>query len=65
MPEMNGKEAYYKMKEINPNIRVLICSGYSLSGDAKELMKEGINAFIQKPFRSHNLSTKISEVLAQ
>jgi FixJ family two-component response regulator len=37
--------------------------GYSLEGEAKEIMKRGCDAFIQKPFNLDQLSRKIGEVL--
>ncbi|NOR05158.1 MAG: response regulator, partial [Deltaproteobacteria bacterium] len=41
MPEMGGDKAYDKMKEINPDIKVLLSSGYSVNGDATKIMKRG------------------------
>jgi len=38
------------LKELNPNIKVLLSSGYSLDGHAREIMEQGCNGFIQKPF---------------
>jgi DNA-binding NtrC family response regulator len=63
MPDMNGGEAYDRMKEIDPEVKVLLTSGYGIEGQATEIMKEGCNGFIQKPFSIDNLSGKIKEVL--
>ena len=63
MPDMGGGEAYSKLKEINPNITVLLSSGYSIEGRATEILKRGCDSFIQKPFRMRELSRKIREVL--
>ena len=63
MPEMGGGETYDQMKEINPNIKVLLSSGYSIDGQATDIMNRGCDAFIQKPFRTSDLSQKIREVL--
>jgi signal transduction histidine kinase/CheY-like chemotaxis protein len=62
MPDMGGGDAYDKMKEINPDVEVLLSSGYSIDGQAKEILKRGCNAFIQKPFTMKELSGKIREV---
>jgi nitrogen-specific signal transduction histidine kinase/ActR/RegA family two-component response regulator len=62
MPDMGGGEAYDKMKEINPDVEVLLSSGYSIDGQAKEILKRGCDAFIQKPFSMKELSGKIREV---
>jgi two-component system cell cycle sensor histidine kinase/response regulator CckA len=63
MPEMAGGETYDQMKEINPNIKVLLSSGYSINGQATDILDRGCNAFIQKPFRMSDLSQKIGQVL--
>ena len=63
MPEMGGGETYDKMKKINPGIKALLSSGYSINGQATEILKRGCNAFIQKPFSVTNLSLKLREIL--
>jgi|GEM_PF-1067739 len=63
MPVMGGGEAFDRMKEINTNVKVLLSSGYSLEGEAKEILKRGCDAFIQKPFKTEQLSQKIQELL--
>ncbi|MBW2116096.1 MAG: response regulator [Deltaproteobacteria bacterium] len=63
MPDMGGGETYDKLKEINPKIKVLLASGYSIDGQASEILGRGCNGFIQKPFQMENLSHKIKEVL--
>lgn len=63
MPEMNGKETYEALKKINPNVKVLLVSGYSLNKQIEELMDRGCDGFIQKPFDIVQLSHKIREVL--
>ena len=63
MPEMNGKDTYDALKRINPNVKVLLVSGYSLNKQIEELMDQGCNGFIQKPFDIVQLSQKLREVL--
>ena len=63
MPEMGGGETYDKMKKINPGIKALLSSGYSIDGQATEILKRGCNAFIQKPFSVTSLSLKLREIL--
>ncbi|MFB3926140.1 MAG: PAS domain S-box protein [Syntrophales bacterium] len=63
MPEMNGGQVFDQLRKINPEVRVILSSGYSLNGDALKIMDRGCRSFIQKPFNSHQLSTKIREVL--
>ena len=63
MPEMGGGKTYDLLKEINPSIKVLLASGYSINGEAKEILERGCDGFIQKPFDMKKLSQKIREVL--
>jgi two-component system cell cycle sensor histidine kinase/response regulator CckA len=62
MPGMGGGEAYDTLKEIDPDIKVILSSGYSLDGQAGEIMARGCDGFIQKPFDVGQLSRKIHEV---
>jgi len=63
MPDMSGGETYDKLKEINPDIKVLLASGYSMAGTASKIMDRGCNSFIQKPFKMKELSQKLREIL--
>jgi two-component system, cell cycle sensor histidine kinase and response regulator CckA len=63
MPEMNGGQVYDRLKQIDPDVKVLLSSGYSINGDAKEILSRGCNGFIQKPFGLAELSNKIRTVL--
>ena len=63
MPDMNGGMTYNRMKEIDPDIKVLLSSGYSINGQATEILDRGCNGFIQKPFKMKELSQKLREIL--
>jgi two-component system cell cycle sensor histidine kinase/response regulator CckA len=63
MPYMGGKDVFNRIKEINPKAKVLLSSGNSLNGQAQEIMAQGCNGFIQKPFDMVELSRKIREIL--
>jgi CheY-like chemotaxis protein len=64
MPGLSGGETFDRFRAINPDIRVLLSSGYSIDGLARRIMDRGCNGFLQKPFRLELLSQKIREVLA-
>jgi DNA-binding NtrC family response regulator len=51
------------MKEENPDVKVILSSGYSIDGEATEILERGCNGFIQKPFNMKGLSGRIREVL--
>jgi two-component system cell cycle sensor histidine kinase/response regulator CckA len=63
MPKMGGGATYDKLKEINPDIKVLLSSGYSIDGQASNILSRGCDGFIQKPFDIKSLSLEIRKVL--
>ncbi len=63
MPDMGGSETFDQLKAIAPDIKVLLSSGYSIDGQASQIMKRGCNGFIQKPFNLKLFSRKIREIL--
>ena len=65
MPRTGGGKTYDRLKEISPDIKVLLSSGYSINGQATEILKRGCNGFIQKPFNMADLSSKIRETLGK
>jgi signal transduction histidine kinase/ActR/RegA family two-component response regulator len=65
MPTMGAGEAYDRMKAINPDIKVLLSSGYGIDGQATEILERGCDGFIQKPFSVMDLSHKLRKILRQ
>ncbi len=63
MPDMSGSETYDRLKEMDQNVKVLLSSGYSLNGQAAEIMDKGCCGFIQKPFKIGELSHKLRDIL--
>jgi len=63
MPGMGGGEIYDRLKEIDKDVKVLLSSGYSINGQAEEIMKRGCKGFIQKPFSLNDLSNRVKKIL--
>jgi CheY-like chemotaxis protein len=63
MPKVSGGQTFDRLKQINPEIKVILCSGYSIDGQATEILNRGCKAFIQKPFNLKVLSQNIKAVL--
>ena len=63
MPGMGGGKTYDRLKEMNPKVKVLLSSGYSIDGQATEILKRGCDGFIQKPFNLGQLSQSIRKIL--
>jgi signal transduction histidine kinase len=62
MPEMSGKECFYELQKIDPNVQVALISGRN-DEDVQELLKNGAIKFFQKPGRFPTMVTWIAEVL--
>src|SRR5512136_334010 len=63
MPGMDGEATYDSLKKANPELRVILSSGYSKNEQAKAILEKGCQAFIQKPFSISDLSMTIRQVL--
>jgi len=63
MPEMGGGEVFDELKRISRRVKVLLASGYSMQGQAREIINRGCIGFIQKPFTMEDLSFKLKSVL--
>ncbi len=64
MPIMNGEEAFTEIKNINPNQKIIIASGFTKNSKLDELAKRGIAGFIHKPFRKKELNDLIESTLS-
>jgi two-component system cell cycle sensor histidine kinase/response regulator CckA len=63
MPKVGGGEAFDRLRKIDPSVKVILSSGYSIDGQATDILNRGCNAFIQKPFNLQTLSKNIRTVL--
>lgn len=63
MPKMGGKEAFLRLREQAPELKVLFCSGFSREGTGEELAGLGGSGFIQKPYNRSELSRAVAEAL--
>jgi PAS domain S-box-containing protein len=63
MPEMGGEQTFDEIRAMLPTLPVILSSGYSIDGQAAQIMRKGCNGFMQKPFNIPKLSQKIREVL--
>ncbi|MBW1939916.1 MAG: response regulator [Deltaproteobacteria bacterium] len=63
MPGMDGGKTFDRIKDINPDVKVLLSSGYSLKGEAEKILKRSCIDFIQKPYNMELISGKIKGIL--
>lgn len=63
MPEMGGEKTFQALKQIDPEVKVLLASGYTAMDKAARILDQGVAGYIQKPFGVKALSKKLREVL--
>lgn len=63
MPEMGGGDVFDKLKKIDPDVKVLLSSGYSLNGHASKIIDRGCVGFIQKPFTIREIASQLRKIL--
>ena len=63
MPVMNGKDCFNALLQLNPQVRVLVSSGFIVEKDLMEMQKRGLKGFIRKPYLREPLSQIIHEAL--
>lgn len=63
MPKMSGEATFQHLKSIDPNVRVLLMSGYSEQEASHRFMGKGLAGFMQKPYTPQDLNEKLKEVL--
>ncbi len=63
LPGINGGDTFDRLKKINPAVKVLLASGYSIEGQATQILERGCQGFIQKPFRMNSLAQKVRDIL--
>ncbi len=64
MPGLSGGKTFDRIKEIRGDLKVLLSSGYSIDGEAEEILRRGCDGFIQKPYTMNELSRKIAHIIA-
>ena len=63
LPDMDGGRVYPLIMEARPDLKVIVCSIYSIDGPARTFLDAGAEGFIQKPFSIAPFAEKLREVL--
>ena len=63
MPEMNGLETFLELKKLNPDIKALLSTGYSIDEKAQEMLRQGCKGYLLKPYNVIDFSHKLREVI--
>ncbi len=63
MPGMGGREVFEALRRLDPEVRVLLSSGYSSNNQVAHMIDQGCKGFIQKPYDAGRMARKIREIL--
>ncbi len=63
MPRMGGRETFDRIKELLPDLKIVVCSGYSASMVDDGKFMHTVDGFIQKPYELQDFAKKIRSVL--
>jgi PAS domain S-box-containing protein len=63
MPGMSGRDLFERLRAIEPSLRALVSTGYSVEGEVSDLMKRGCKGYIQKPFSIKVLAKEVRRIL--
>ena len=65
MPNLNGQEAYEQMRKLQPDVKVLLISGFSEGSKQAQFAQNGLRGFLQKPFRPQDLNAKLKNIISE
>jgi two-component system cell cycle sensor histidine kinase/response regulator CckA len=63
MPVMGGKECFYRLKELNPHLKILIMTGYTADGSLEDFRQNGALGIIEKPFDLELFTQSVHEAI--
>ncbi len=62
MPKMAGTETFKRLKQMDPEVKVIIASGYGMDKEIQSLLDEGVIDFVQKPFTLEQLAKIMQQI---
>jgi len=65
MPHLNGMETFQELRKINPEVKVILSSGYNEAESVSHFTQEGLAGFLQKPYHAAILLEKLREIIGQ
>ena len=63
MPKLGGHQTFYKIREIDPDAKVLLSSGYVSEEEVNDLLEQGAKGFLPKPHRISVMATEVRRIL--
>lgn len=65
MPRMNGLETFRKLKELDPDVKTVLTSGFRDEEKTETALREGVRLFLQKPYTMDNLGRAVADAVAE
>ena len=63
MPKLGGHSTFYKLKDIDPKVKILLSSGHVLEAEIEDLIEQGAKGFLPKPHKIKDLAYEIRRIL--
>lgn len=64
MPEMDGYQVIEEFKQLDPDVRIIICSGVAEKESVKNVIRSGVKDYIIKPFTMERLQKSLQKAMA-
>jgi CheY-like chemotaxis protein len=64
MPFMDGEETFHRLRKLNPEILVLLNTGFIDKGRLERMLAEGLAGFLRRPYRPDEVVSQIQSILA-
>ena len=65
MPRMDGRDALKAVRDLNPNVPVLLCSGFAQGHRNEQWSLQGAQDFLQKPYRKAELARRVASLISR
>jgi YesN/AraC family two-component response regulator len=63
MPIMDGLEAIRQIKNLKPEQKIIVLTGYETTSIAEEAARQGVNAYLTKPIGKEKLRKAVAEII--
>jgi two-component system cell cycle sensor histidine kinase/response regulator CckA len=63
MPQMGGRECYFRLKGLNPKVKILVMTGFTADASAEDFRREGASGVITKPFGLREFTEIIQRIV--
>ena len=65
MPKMSGRETFHALRKLNPELKIILSSGYSQEHELRDLLEQRVEAFIPKPYNVQKFLSTVETTLGE